>query len=211
MTDLKAETETETPDKESHRLTEAQWVEVVDLWERGEVRLDDLSARFGISAPALSKGLKRRGAVKGKRAGETAKAVSEALKDAAVEEALSGAELRAKRIAETRDQSYTWVEGIQKMTMQVLVEAKRDHKPFSVVAGDLKALRTAMNTIAMGRQERWAILDMENEVDDQTLPELVIRDLTENEIEALRQQDDEDALLAGDLSVEDIAAAMEVE
>lgn len=59
------EKDSETPSK---RLKESEWIVISSLWERGEVTLKELSEKFGISEPALSQGLKRRGVKRGSKA-----------------------------------------------------------------------------------------------------------------------------------------------
>lgn len=198
-----------TEEKDTRKLTEAEWVEIVELWELGEVKLEDLSERFGISAPAISKGLKKRGAVKGSKAAAKAAAVAAAVVASEIEEAVDTAAERRKRVEETKKQHYEWTTMLAKMAMATIAEAKRAGKPLSAVAGDLKALQSATNIVARARDERYTILDMHNEVDEKGLPDLVIRDLTDDEIEDLRSRDD-DGLLTPEIElpteIEDIIA-----
>lgn len=53
------------------RLTHDEWTSVVELYELGYQNQRQLAANFGVSGAAISKGLKRRGAIKGKRVEET--------------------------------------------------------------------------------------------------------------------------------------------
>ncbi|KAA5604422.1 hypothetical protein F1188_16315 [Roseospira marina] len=191
--------ETEPGEKKTGRkLTPAQWALAVEKWELGAVRLADLSAEFGISETALSLGLKSRGATKGRRAAEHARsvseAVSEAVRETAVKDALDGAELRKKRINDTKKEHYEWSAALSKLAMSRVLKAQKDGTPLSDAEGDLKAIRNAMEIIARGRQERWEILDVPSDIDMAELPELVIRDLTDNEVDELRRQDEGDGL-----------------
>lgn len=52
------------------RLSHRKWASIVDLYELGEKNQSELAARFGVSAQAIHKGLKNRGAVKGCRVRE---------------------------------------------------------------------------------------------------------------------------------------------
>lgn len=66
---------------ETGRLKESDWLVIVALWERGEVTLQELSDKFGTSKPALSQGLKKRGAVRGSKAYLGAKKITEKIED----------------------------------------------------------------------------------------------------------------------------------
>ncbi|MCY1300238.1 hypothetical protein D9M70_497990 [compost metagenome] len=63
---------------------------------------------------------------------------------------------------------------------------------------NLKALDNAMTVLKKAREERYAVLglDRSDYVDDSALPELVISELTNEQIEAMRdrQEDSDDSL-----------------
>jgi transposase-like protein len=52
------------------RLSPDQWASIVDLYELGQKNQRQLAELFGVSATAIHKGLKKRGAVKGSRVQE---------------------------------------------------------------------------------------------------------------------------------------------
>jgi hypothetical protein len=173
-------------------LTPAEWAEVVTLWELGKVTLVDLSAKFGISPAGLSKGLKKRGAVKGSRAKEVGDAMAKAVLKVTEEDALTAAEERQAKINETRKSHYDYAKMLASQIMGRLAKAQKDERPFESEMNNIKTLRIAAQGLATIRQERFAILDADKAVDQDELPELVIRDLTEDEITKLRNVDTED-------------------
>ena len=52
-------------------LSDDEWDQAVDLYELGIMHGCEIAERFGVSPQAISKGLKKRSAVKGRRARET--------------------------------------------------------------------------------------------------------------------------------------------
>ncbi|WP_152980322.1 hypothetical protein [Tsuneonella troitsensis] len=54
----------------TRRLTPTEWSTIVDLYEFGDTNQRQLAERFGVTSAAIQKGLKKRGAIKGRRVGE---------------------------------------------------------------------------------------------------------------------------------------------
>src|SRR5260370_15430282 len=96
------------------------------------------------------------------------------------------------RIEETKRHHYDWSTSIAKLAMTEIATAKKDGRAFVTVDGNLKALRRAMAILESARIERYAILDAAKEVDRDSLPALVFRQLTTKEVEELRQPPAED-------------------
>lgn len=179
------------------QLTPAQWAEVVTLWELGETQLEDLSKKYGISISGLSKGLRSRGATKGSRAHEVAAKVKEAAIAARVEDTVSAEQERQAKIGETRKQHYDWAKAISAQTMNLIAKAVQAGRPVESEMGNIKALRQAMATLAIGRSERFAVLNADDDMGEGELPVLGIEDLSDAEIEEMQRADDnDDAILA---------------
>jgi hypothetical protein len=176
--------------KEIRKLTEAEWAEIVAEWELGTTTLAELEKRFGISQPALSMGLKKRGAVRGSKAETIRKRVSEALVESAVEKARSFSEAKRGRIEETKEQQYQWAVALAKATMNIVAKSARDRTPIAANLNDLKALRVATAVISTVRQERYRLLDMDEAVDDNEIPELHIKEFTPDELQKIHSSID---------------------
>ena len=181
-------------EKESKRLTPAQWAEIQALWEGGTVTLKELSERFDVSEPSLSRGLKKRGAVKGSRAGEIGRAAAKAATAAATAEAESFAARRRRRIEETKESHYKWAETIGKLMMAELAKAQAAGVAFGTTLKSMQALRLAAAGLKDVREERYALLDVDSEVDQTSLPELTIRELSQAEIDTLRDTEEDDLM-----------------
>lgn len=191
--------ELDAPPDDSEKLrylTEAQWAEIVVAHEMGELTATMLAAKYDVSVSGISKGLKKRGAVYGRLAHEKAAKVAAATTASAVLEAVDAASDRSKRIEETKRDHYNWSTMLAKLAMSKIAKAERDKVPLASIVGDLRALRQAEAIVRGARTERYVLLDMEGEVDEKDLPDLTIRDLTDQELDALRaRNDDDDGLL----------------
>lgn len=178
---------TTTAEKKTVRLTPKQWAEAETLWELGDVALADLASKFGISEQAVSQHMKKKGVKRGKRAAEHAKKVS----DEVARQALEDAAVAAARIRETKEEHYKMAAGVAKLTWSEVLTAKQSGAPLATITNNLKALEVATNILAKARVERYAVLglDKDKEIEDDKLPVLEIAELTQDEIEELRDRD----------------------
>lgn len=174
----------------SNRLTSKQWAEAEALWESGLVTYEDLRKRFGLAQSSFERHFKRKNIIKGAKAIATRKKVDEKLEAEAVDEAA----VLAARIRETKEQHYTMANNLGKLIWSEVLEAKRDKKPVAVALNNIKALREAVASLAIVRAEKWSVLglDRPDAVDPDELPELVISELTAEQIEKLRSRDEID-------------------
>ena len=172
------------------RLTPKQWAEAEALWESGEVTLDALAKKFSKDKSAFAKHFTKRGIVKGAKKEEHKKRVAEEVTRAAIDDAT----VLAARIRETKEEHYKMAAGLAKLTWAEILKAKQDGVPVATALNNLKSLETAMNVLKKAREERWAVLGLDRPdfVDEEGLPELVISELTAEQIEALRTRDDAD-------------------
>ncbi|CCG43280.1 helix-turn-helix domain-containing protein [Magnetospirillum molischianum] len=175
------------------KLTPEQWAEAQTLWEIGNLTLDELAEKFGVDRSTMYRRFKTAGVERGAKAGQVAEKVQQQILDetaaAAAEEALK---LAARKKA-TKEDCYAWIEQIQKATMAEIVKAARDKTPFGVIKGNLQALEKAMNVIASGRRERFELLGLDREeMAPDDLPDLLIRELTADEIHQLQSSDEDD-------------------
>lgn len=173
--------------KKTKRLSPKQWAEAEALWAVGDVTLVQLATKFGISDRAIQRHMTDKGVKKGAKAEEHKKKVSEAVTSAAVDDAT----ITAARIRETKEEHYKMSAAIAKMSFNEILEAKRNGSPVAVAMNNLKAFDAAMNVLQKARMERWAVLglDREDTIDEDGLPELLISELTADQIQDLRDRD----------------------
>ncbi len=201
--------ETEPKKRKCIRLSPKKWAEAEALWESGEVALGDLVTRFGVDRSTLQKRFSQRGIKKGAKSAEHAKRVSEEVTKAAIDDAT----VLAARIRETKEEHYKMAAGLAKLTWAEILAVKSSGSPMAVAMNNLKALDNAMNVLKKAREERYAVLglDRDDHVDEEGLPELVISELTADQIEALRAKQEDDYGFDDDEAVQDIESLGEDE
>lgn len=199
----KAEESTEKPKKGNRgRLSERDWAQATALWKSGEVTLEELAQRFDRHPQSFVKYFGRRGIKKGSDREKTMKKVESAVE----KQALNDAAMIAARIKETKEEHYKMASGLAKLTWAEILKAKQDGVPVGTAINNLKALDTAMTVLKKAREERYSVLglDRPDAIDENDVPELVISELTADQIEALRARsfrelDELDALPVDDL------------
>lgn len=164
------------------RLTPKQWAEIEALWESGEVTLADLVKRFGKNISTFKAHFKRHGIIRGSRKAAVKSAVATALEEEA--------SVLAARIKETKEEHYKMASGLAKLAWSEILTAKASGSPVGVAMSNLKALDTAASIFKKVREERYAVLGLNEEkaMDDEGLPELIIKELTAEQIAELRDR-----------------------
>lgn len=167
-------------------MTEPQKREAVALWKAGEATKTELARKYGVSLPTVTKLLKDKGVTdqKGALAAEIARK-----SEAAVTAALAiEPSLHAKRVFDTKNDSYRLIELVRKLVGKTIIEAQQQGKPLGTVANDIKTLREAAAALKTCREEAYALLGLSSdpvETEDD-IPELKIQTLTEDQIKALQ-------------------------
>ena len=165
------------------RMTPKQWAEAEALWESGEVTFAQLSAKFGKHVRTFKFHFKNHGIVRGSKKA----AIKAAVHDAMSEEAA----VLAARIRETKEDHYKMASGIAKLAWSEILQAKSSGSPLASVINNLKALDTAAAVLVKMRSERYAVLGLNEDKaeDDDGLPELIVKELTADQIAELRDRD----------------------
>ena len=172
------------------RLLPAQEAELRALWEAGATTADDLAARFGMSRRGVQAALSRLGARKGAAAGAVAAAVHKRV----LAEAVPAHPDLATRIRETKDSAYQNAARLESLAMQAAEAAMGEVGG----VGALRALDLAASVLARVRTVKWAALGLDGRAAaDGEPPELVVRQMTPEEVAAIRRdQDRYDAALS---------------
>ena len=112
-----------------------------------------------------------------------------------------------KRINDTKDKDYRFTEFLAQQVIHTITTAQKPTAAggkapgIASVMDDVKTLKIAIDAIKSGTDNKFRLLgiDKENSQADAVLPELPIRTLTDNEVEAMRnQQSAEDDVLSAD-------------
>lgn len=172
-------------------LSVRQWLEITGLAKEG-ISPKKIAKLFKVTPATIYRGLKKRGVRVGAYVASAKEIEQNTARDRLVE-----------KIRHTREEDYKRTEALQQLVLTTLLKARQDNKPYSTVQDDIRTLNTAIQAIRAGTDNKWRILglDRENEDADRTLPELPVRELTDIEVEAIRDQqeledidDDPDAI-----------------
>lgn len=181
-------------------LTTKQKAEAVAAWREGSTTLEELGKKFKKRPETFSRLFKRMGVEKGSGAAAALKRAEEA----AAERMVSDVEETLKRIAQVKDSHF-------KMSQAIAIMAFREVQRAKAAELDVARLKDAMTTykllsdiVGNSRKELFEILnvvkhDANSEHDD--LPDLTVRELTQNEVETLRSASSDDGL-DGDMGTE---------
>jgi hypothetical protein len=168
-------------------LTAKEWARVEALWERGEVSYSDLVKKYGKSVSTFERHFRKRGIKKGAKREAVKKRVEEEL----AREDVNDAQVLAARIRETKEEHYKMAAALGRLTWNEILQAKRDGRPVATALPNLKALDGAMTILKKAREEKWAVLglDRTDSVDPDLIPELIISELTAEQVKQLRDRD----------------------
>lgn len=167
-------------------LTQKEWTEAKTLWESGEVTYSDLAKKFDRHEQSFIRYFNRHGIKKGTKRAKHQKRVEEQVEKAA----LNDAAIIAARIKETKEEHYKMASGLAKLTWAEVLKTKQDGVPVATALNNLKALDTAMTVLKKAREERYSVLglDRPDAIDENDIPELVISELTAEQIASLRER-----------------------
>lgn len=182
------------PTRKYVRLSPSEWAEVRALWEVGDHTLEELSAKFGVSPRGLQAHFRKFGTVKGSQAAELAAAVREEV----FRQELDDPDLLIVRAKDVRESAYRNALVIEDLLMAQLQAAQRDPSQAFKAASAVKTLSLASAALERLHGLKRAALGLDrNAVMGEQLPELVLRDLTEEEIEQLRSDPDDGLEVVG--------------
>lgn len=186
MTEAKAKTDVKKKRRVPRHLTTSQKAEALALWRSGEVTLDELAKRFKKDRTTFLNLFNREGAQKGETKEKTEKKVQEAVESSIVSDSI----ILANRIRDTKEEHYKMAYGISRLTWDILSKAKREGIPIGSFAADMKTLQAAANVLKVAREERYAVLGISilDENDDKPLPDLVVQELTSEDIKRLNAE-----------------------
>jgi hypothetical protein len=166
------------------RMSPTEWAEARALWETGEVTLQELAVRFGVTERALQAHFKKSSIVKGCKAKEMAAAVQQAVfADIFEDPAITRAKEREARAA-----AYENATKIEKLIMGQLAEAQKDPANAHRASSALRALAIASQALERVHSMKWASLGLDKLDDAQELTELPMIDYTEKELDEIRRK-----------------------
>lgn len=171
---------TEIPKKAKRQLTTKEWAAAEELWAQGNVTLAGLNKMYGAHPDTFNRHFKKKGIDKGESAAEHATQVKEEVKKNVVDDA----SVLASRIRETKEDHYKMATALGKLTWREVARIQEKKAEIATALPNLKALDAAMNVLKKVREERWVVLGLDNPdtLSDDDIPELVISELTADQI-----------------------------
>lgn len=175
------------PQKKKQATSPKVWAEITALYETGDYAVAELAKRFGLAPDTLTKKFIKQGTRKGSKQAEIQARVAASVAAAAITDAT----VMAARIKETKEEHYKMASAIGRLTWNEVLQAKKDNKPVAIALNNLKALDAAMTILRKAREERYAVLglDRPDALDPDEIPELIISELTAEQVQQLRDRD----------------------
>jgi hypothetical protein len=169
------------------QISAGNWAKIEALWESGEATYADLVKTYGRSVSTFERHFRTKKIIKGSKKDEMKARVEQELEKTAVDEAT----VMAARIRETKEDHYKMASALARLTWNEVLQTKKDGKPMAAALNNLKALDSAMNVLKKAREERYSVLglDRADSVDPDQVPELVISELTAEQVKLLRDRD----------------------
>ena len=166
--------EEEAPKSTGKRLTDAEYDAAKELYERGETSLADIAVKFGITRQGLWQRFSKDKIVRGSKS-----KVVEAEK--AVENFVNN---RSQWIEETRFQGYQALKQVQLVARKIAMDQlkKTPPAPMSEVDGDLRAIGRLNKILVDNIGMSLNILQADRHVEENNLPQLLVEDLTDEDI-----------------------------
>jgi len=172
--------------QKKNALRPSQEAELQSLWESGEFTLRELSDKFNRAPETLSRYFSSRGIEKGAKAEEFAKKVN----DRILEELMGDAGETARKIKTMKDEAIQRHEVILKMTQQEIAIVKQKGLPLQNALPNIRALKEWQSILETARKEMYTLLnaeEFESRIEQDDVPELVVSELTAEDIKELRR------------------------
>lgn len=166
------------------RLTPEQWAEARAAWVTGGVTAKELAQRYGCSLRAVQLHMAQHQAEKGSAMAARAAAVEARI----LADALPSEDDMAARIRQAREGTYADATAIQQLVMRNVQLAQDPTTALGAVAA-LRALDLAAAALGRTQRVRWLALGLDKAPPvTGELPELVIREISAEEVAAIRDQ-----------------------
>lgn len=166
------------------RLSATDWATIVTLYQRGEKNLRELAEQFDVSVNAIHKGLKSRGVKKGSRLDEVMGEVDDVARDER--------ERKVKAANTAVEQYAKYNDALVKMTMKKIVEGSQVPGGIATANAEILTIKNAISIVKTAREENWEILDIKELLGENAeLPDLNVGEYTPEEIEKIREANEE--------------------
>jgi hypothetical protein len=187
--------------KGSRSLTPAEKAAAAAAWRAGEVTLAQLSEKYKKRPETFSRLFGKMGIKKGEAAEEVGRKVTAQIEARAV----TDVEQTLQQIAETKKTFVGMHNALARLAFTEIKKAVEAKVPLSQLRLAMQTLQSASAVISKSREEIYTLLQIEKHDDnlgDDDLPELLVRELTAGEVKQLAEQDDEEKALTDELNAD---------
>lgn len=170
---------------EKRQLTPRDWAEIEEKWSLGDTTLEQLSTDYKVSVAHLSRSLAERGVKKGSKAAEVKLAIQEAVHEQHVTDAVE----QMRRIEETKDEHYKYAKTLAALAFRLVAKQIQNKQSISAVKDDVKTVREALQALQIARNERWAVLGLDQDPDTgEESTTLIVQEMTQGDLQAVRDR-----------------------
>ncbi|MBL1258620.1 hypothetical protein [Methylocystis sp. Sn-Cys] len=169
------------------RLSAAQWSEARALWEADAATLEELAARFGVTTRAIQRHFAKHGSKKGTRA----KAIATEIEAAVLSEVFGDPEARLEKSRAMRASTFDTLTRIERTVMGLVASAEANPAEGYKVGAALRAMSMATATLERCFNIKSACLGIKGDETSDELPQIHIVDLTDDEINRMRRENEE--------------------
>ena len=181
----------------SKRLSPKEWAEIKTAFERNEKSVRELAEEYGVSKQAIYQGLSERGA---KRMSDLAETTGDDDAEAAAKER----EANVRRAKKKQEEYARYNDVIVQLTMKRVIEGSQQNGSLSSKHKDIVVLNNAAKIVERARKENWEILRVEDLLgEEEELPDLNVGEYSQDELDEIRQAQEEHYVEANDLDVHD--------
>ncbi len=165
------------------RLRPEELAEALARWRTGAETLEEIAGAYGVSTRALQYKFRQAGAAKGEAIAEDARRIERET----IAEAFGDPPDRIERGKQARQRSLDLAERLERAASSILIEIEAAPAMAASHAGNLRALGLAAQVAERTFALKSSALGLSpHDTDPEELPQIIIRDLTEEELEAIR-------------------------
>lgn len=167
------------------RLTPREYAKAKTMWASGDYAMREISEAVGVTETALRRRFKRDGVERGQNAKKVAAAVHRSIEKTAAAQA----EELASYAHEIKMVALKFNELMIKKAQADVVKSIRDGTPVGDRLNDFKAMSEASKVVSLNYTTAASILGFDKEMpDQQDLPEIQIKIMTEDDVKELRER-----------------------
>jgi hypothetical protein len=181
---------TDRSTRKYRRPSPEAWAAAVAAWRTGASTLEEIASGLGMSVRGVQYRLAKEGARKGEAIAEDARRIERET----IEEAFGDQPDRLQRGKRARQSSLALADRIERAASSILTDIEAAPAMAASHAGSLRTLSLAAQLAERTFALKSSALGLSsNDLDPEELPQIVIRDLTEEELEAIRAGHGDDA------------------